>query len=92
MTLWVQLAGAVLILGAVAIGAYQRGRMDCTADYQAQQLDQIEAGQKLDAERRRLAVERDELARQLEEEAHADPVVVHQCLGSDRVRRLNALD
>ncbi|WP_282076294.1 hypothetical protein [Epibacterium ulvae] len=70
---------------------YSLGYRAALADFQADQLAQIEAGQTLERERHRLQLERDQLAQKLEEQAHADPVVVDQCLSPDRVRRLNAI-
>lgn len=87
-----------LIIGVIAIGAlafwqgYRWGHDISEAQHQAEILKRIEEGQKLDAERIKVARERDDLARRLEEQANADPVVVNQCLGPSRVRRLNALD
>ena len=89
------LGGAVALwLASVALTgwqAYRRGYGDSEAAHAAQMLARIEAGQKLDAARRQVALERDALARKLEREAHADPVVVERCLGPDRLRRLNAI-
>jgi len=81
---------AALIGGALLFG-YKRGAADCLAEFQARELAHIEAGRKLDEARRAAERARDALFRQLEEEAHADPVSVPQCLGAGRVRRLNAL-
>ena len=81
---------AALIGGALLFG-YKRGVADCRAEFQARELAHIEAGRKLDQARRAAERARDALSRQLEEEAHADPVSVPQCLGAGRVRRLNAL-
>lgn len=63
----------------------------CEARHAAQLLAQVEAGLKLDAARRAIEAQRDDLARQLEEQAYADPIIVPRCLGPDRVRRLNSL-
>lgn len=76
--------------GAAVLG-YQRGKADCEAAHAQDLLDQIEAGRILENARIEAARQRDALARQLEEAAYADPVVVHQCLGTNRVRRLNAI-
>lgn len=90
--LYFKLVAIVAVLGVVALGAYNRGKSDCEAAFNAARLDQIEAGEKLDDERRKIAIERDKLARELEEQAYAEPVVVQRCLSPSRVRRLNALD
>lgn len=88
---------AAVLAGALALSAftgwqgYRAGRAACEAAHNATLLAHIEAGRKLDDDRRRLARERDELAAQLEEEAHADPVIVERCLAPGRVQRLNTL-
>lgn len=87
---WIVSLALALLLAAVAIG-YRRGAADCRAEYQARELAHIEAGRKLDEARRAAERARDALSRQLEEEAHADPVSVPQCLDAGRVRRLNGL-
>ncbi|SEJ91903.1 hypothetical protein SAMN05444007_108262 [Cribrihabitans marinus] len=79
------------LLGGVAWLAYRQGRAAAEARHAQELLDRIEAGRKLEAERFRIARERDALLRRMEEDAYADPVVVRQCLGPGRVRRLNAL-
>lgn len=48
-----------------------------------------EAG-RIELQRLALERERDALTRKLEDEANADPVLVPQCLGPSRLRRLNA--
>lgn len=88
---------AAAIVAALALSSftgwrgYHIGYAKAESDHAARLLAEIEAGQKLDAARRALAAERDSLARQLEEESHADPVVVERCLSPNRVRRLNTL-
>jgi hypothetical protein len=84
------LAAVAFLVGAMW-WAYSQGIAKCQADHRADMLAQIEAGQKLEAARADEARKREELARKLEEQAYADPVVVEQCLGPDRVRRLNAI-
>ncbi len=84
------LVALAALAAAVAFG-YLRGAADYRADYQARELAQIEAFRKLEAARIEALRARDELSRQLEEKAHADPVAVPRCLGPRRVRRLNAL-
>lgn len=83
--------GVAALLGVAFWQGYRWGHAASEAHKNAELLAQIEAGQELEVERRRVAQERDELARQLEREAHADPVIVDQCFGPNRVRRLNAL-
>lgn len=86
------LCAAALALAATAgWKGYQMGFAAAEAAQNARLLAQIEASEKLDADRREIARERDQLARKLEDEAHADPVVVDRCLSPDRVRRLNSL-
>lgn len=87
----VRIGVALAVLGVVAVGAYKRGVADCEAAHNAELLAQIEAGEKAEKERLEIARERDELARQLEEEAYAEPVTIAQCLGPSRLRRLNDL-
>lgn len=87
---------ALVVVGALAVVCvvWQGYRMGYRAAVFAQNavlLDRIEAGKKLEAERLKIAAERDDLSRKLEEAANADPVTVPRCLGPDRVRRLNAL-
>jgi hypothetical protein len=87
--------GAVLVaLAVVAVAFWQGHRIgyaSAVSVHESELLAQIEAGHKLDAARRQVAFERDQLARELEEEAHADPIAVEHCLGPGRVRRLNAI-
>ena len=78
-------------LAAFGVWMYRTGYAAAEGAAQARLLAQIEAGQDLEEQRRKIAVERDTLARKLEEAAYADPVVVDRCLGPDRVRRLNAI-
>ena len=85
------LAGAVVLAGLAGWQGYRMGHAACEGHHRAEMLAQIEAGQKLDAARRKVAQERDRLARELEEAAYADPVLVERCLGPDRVRRLNSI-
>ncbi|WP_320176613.1 hypothetical protein [Roseovarius pacificus] len=86
-----------IILIALAIAAaawghgYWRGWEACAAAHNAEIIESQEEAKKLDAERREVMRERDDLARQLEEGAYADPVTVDRCLSPDRVRRLNSL-
>lgn len=85
------LAGAMAACVVAAFAGYQRGYAAAEADFNAQLLARIEAGQKLEQARITAIRERDHLSQTLEEQAHADPIVVEQCLGPDRVRRLNEL-
>lgn len=82
------------VLGVAILIFWQGHRMGyaaAEADHNAELLVRIEEGRKLEDERRALAVERDKLARQLEEESHDTPVYVDRCLAPERVRRLDAL-
>lgn len=85
------LIGALAVAGLAGWGGYRVGYSTCENSHRAELLAQIEAGQKLEEARRKVAQERDQLARELEDAAYADPVVVEQCLDLDRVRRLNAI-
>ncbi len=82
--------GVVILSAAFGIGWVQ-GSAKCEARHSQALINQIEAGQMLEDARRAVVRQRDDLVRQLEELAHADPVVVERCLGPDRVRRLNAI-
>ncbi|MEP3295333.1 MAG: hypothetical protein ABJO27_02395 [Pseudoruegeria sp.] len=88
-------SGLITIFAVVTAFAgwqgYRMGHAACEAAHDAETLARIEAAQKLDAERIDVARTRDELARKLEEQAHADPIIVERCLNTDRVRRLNSL-
>lgn len=88
---WLILAVLALAAGSAWQG-YRIGHRAAEAAHGAEILKQIEEARQLEAERIQIARERDELARRLEDEANADPVVVNQCIGPGRVRRLNALD
>ncbi|WP_197919305.1 hypothetical protein [Thiosulfatihalobacter marinus] len=87
---WAILA-AIALAGLSGWQGYRMGYSAAEDDKRAELLAQIEAGQKLDDARRKIAQERDQLARELEERAYADPVVCERCLGPGRVRRLNAI-
>lgn len=67
------------------------GRDEFKAELAAAQAAARAALDVAEAQRLALQAERDRLARELEDAALADPVLVPQCLGPDRVRRLNAL-
>lgn len=89
----IRIVAALGVAATIAAGfqGYRMGYVAAEADQNAALLAQIEAGRKLDQERRRIAAERDSLARQLEDEANADPVFVDRCLSPERVLRLNRL-
>lgn len=82
-------AGAVLVAAVSFWQGNKYGHTRCTLSHQAELLESIEAGQEAERKRIEVARERDELVRQLEVAANEDPVIVNQCLGSSRVRRLN---
>lgn len=82
------LAGAFAAFGWFS---YSKGYEAAEAKHNAALLAQIEAGEKLEEARRVVAAERDELAKKLEEEAYADPVVIHRCLSPSRLRRLQTI-
>jgi hypothetical protein len=84
----------VAFVAAASVAGWQGYRMGyakAQAAHDADLLAQIEAGQKLEADRRRVARERDALAEQLERAGNAEPVIVERCLAPSRVRRLNTL-
>ena len=87
----IALIGALTLSGLGVWRGYAWGYAASEAQHNADRLAQISAGQELEAERREVARERDELAQQLEVEAYEEPVVVQQCLGPSRLRRLNAI-
>ena len=82
---------AVALLAFTWWHGHSTGKAACEADHNAEQLARIEAGRMLETARRKVAQERDQLARELEEQAHAEPVSVLRGLGPGRVRRLNAI-
>lgn len=82
---------AIVLAGLTGWQGYRLGYDDAEDAHRVELLDQIEAGKKLEAARVAEAKKRETLARQLEEQAHADPIVVERCLGPDRVQRLNAI-
>ncbi|MBL4898115.1 MAG: hypothetical protein JKX76_00575 [Colwellia sp.] len=82
---------ALVLSGLCSWQGYRWGYDASETKHQSELLGRIEAGQMLEQARRTIALERDDLARQLEEEAYADPVVVQRGLSPVRVRRLNAL-
>lgn len=81
---------------ALAGSIYAKGRVDgkaaLQARYEAAQEAAREATAKLEAARLIAQAERDRLARELEDAANADPVLVPQCLSPDRVRRLQGIN
>ena len=87
-----------IIIGVIGVitGAYwygdRNGHARCVAQHKAQLLEQINAGQKAETARIRIAQDRDDLVRQLEAQANEDPVIVTQCLGPSRVYRLNNIN
>jgi len=87
---WTIIAVAALLAMAGAQG-YKLGHDAADNKHQDTLLAEIEAAQILDAERRRVARERDDLAKQLEEQAYAEPISVKHCISPSRVRRLNAI-
>lgn len=92
MTRYALIASVLVALFGLA---YAKGRIDGNAALQARIAAAVEgereAAAKLEAQRLAIEAERDRLARELEDEADADPVAVPQCLSPDRVRRLNRL-
>ena len=87
------IAGAAVV-ALIAFGwkCYRWGYEAADTAHKEALAAEIQAGLRLDAERRAAAAERDELARQLEEAGNADPIIVDRCLSPNRVRRLNGLN
>ena len=88
MNPYIILAVIILSLGSGGVG-YFKGRADNEAKHVAAQLLQVKA----DAEAARALAMAEQkarlLARELEDAANADPVVVPECFPVGRVRRLN---
>ena len=84
--------GVIGIAGAAYWYGDRNGHMRCTLKHQTELQEQIDAGEKLKADVIEVARERDNLFRQLEEQANEDPVIVTQCLNPGRVQRLNSID
>ena len=90
-------ATLVALACAYGWGRYDGGRMAHAAHAQAAQaamaqtMRAAELASRKEAERLALEAELTALAQTLEDEAHADPVRVPECLSVDRVRRLNRL-
>jgi len=82
---------ALTVVAAIGLQGYRMGYGAAEAARQAEDLARIEAGRILEADRRRIAQERDQLADQLKEQAYADPIIVKRCLSPGRVQRLNAI-
>lgn len=90
--------GAALALAvagmATAYGWGYRAAMEkvgrAVAEAQRETIRAAEEASRIEEERLALEAERDALARQLEDDANAEPVAVPQCLGPSRLRRLNS--
>lgn len=87
---WV-IIGAITLAALVGWQGYRMGYSQAEDDHNAEKLALIEAGQKLESARIHAANQREAEARELEEQANADPVAVEQCFSPVRVRRLNTL-
>lgn len=81
----------VALIVFVGWQGYRMGKAFCVAAYNAERLAQIDMARELEAERLKVAAERDELARQLEVKANEDPVTTERCLGPSRLQRLNQI-
>jgi len=86
-----QVGVLALIASLVGWQSYRAGQSACEAAHNAAMIEALAEGDRLNTARIALKSERDRLARQLEMEANEDPIVVTQCLGPSRVRRLNAI-
>lgn len=82
---------ALAVMAGAGFQAYRVGYGAAVSDHQEEELARIEAGRMLEADRRRIAQERDLFADQLKEQAYAQPIVVDRCLDPGRVQRLNSL-
>jgi len=85
------LGGFLVWTAAVAWFARDYGRSECEAAHSRDALKMAQAGEKLENDRRALAIERSELMDEIRRQADADPVVVERCIGPGRVQRLNAI-
>lgn len=81
--------GAVAISGLSGWQGYRMGFSSSEAKHNAALIEEIKRSQELQQELADSLRARDDLARDLEAQANEDPVVVTQCLGPSRVRRLN---
>lgn len=98
MALRLALVGVVLAaLAAVALWSWNAGydaamaKIGRAVEQSRQEtIRAAEQAGRIELERLALERERDALTRKLEDEANADPVLVPQCLGPSRLRRLNA--
>jgi hypothetical protein len=79
----------LLLTGAAYLWGRQDGRALCEGAHAAALAQAQAATIRIEAERLAIQAERDALARDLEDQAHADPVRNPDCLSADRVRRLN---
>ena len=84
-TLTIAAFALALFVGFVCGKGYEKGQNAQAA------LAAAEASRKLDLARQVLQTERDNLARENEDLAREDPPSTLNCLGPNRVRRLNAL-
>ena len=80
--------GALAFAGAAQWYGYRAGYDAAVADQQASQIDAIAAQASAERARQELQAERDAIARQLEDQAYAEPIANPVCLPSSRVRRL----
>ncbi len=87
---WI-IVGILVFIALSGFQGYRLGIKACEAKHAAALVKSIEENKRLNAERLEALEQREELARQLEVEANAEPVVVSQCLSPSRVRRLNNL-
>lgn len=85
------IVGALALLGGAWYHGYQTGVKHATARHNEQILKAYEEGERLKTERRDLEAQINDLSFQLELEANEDPIVVTQCLGPSRVRRLQSI-
>ena len=83
--------GSLVVILLLVTGAYYKGHRDNQAKHNRQILAAMEEHREAEIERQKLAKERDKLKEQLEVLANEDPVVVNECLGPNRVFRLNQL-
>lgn len=85
------IAGGLAIISGLMLWTYDKGRRDCQAAYEEQYLEMVKRGQELEADRRQVAKDREELFEELRSQANEDPIVTECGIGPARVRRLNSI-
>ena len=83
------IAGALAFAGTAQWYGYRAGYDAAVVEQQASQIDAMAAQASAERDRQALQAERDAIARQLEDQAYAEPVANPACLSLSRVRRIN---